>query len=148
MLKEGYEDYQRYKSDKEMNNKLTKVLNFREQIEMPSNSESAASLNSAVSGSRKSRQYDVSWGVKKWQNLAPGDIVKLESDFEAPADIMIMCSSNKSGVVFVDTMNLDGETYLKERHAISDLISEDNVNKTRGEIFCEAPSENLEKWEA
>jgi magnesium-transporting ATPase (P-type) len=59
-----------------------------------------------------------------------------------------MCSSNKSGVVFVDTMNLDGETYLKERHAISDLISEDNVGKTRGEIFCEAPSENLEKWEA
>ena len=27
MVKEGYEDYQRYKQDKEMNNKLTKVLN-------------------------------------------------------------------------------------------------------------------------
>lgn len=29
MLKEAYEDYFRYKSDKEMNNKLTKVLNTK-----------------------------------------------------------------------------------------------------------------------
>ena len=28
MIKEAYEDYQRCKSDKEMNNKMTKVLNL------------------------------------------------------------------------------------------------------------------------
>jgi P-type E1-E2 ATPase len=55
------------------------------------------------------------WQSKKWLELSPGDIIKLESESEAPADIVLMHCSNKSGVVFVDTMNLDGETNLKER---------------------------------
>jgi P-type E1-E2 ATPase len=87
MIKEGYEDYQRYKQDKDMNNKLTKVLNHS----------------------------TMQWETKKWMVLAPGDIVRIECDSEAPADICLLHTSNKSGIVFVDTMNLDGETSLKEK---------------------------------
>jgi len=96
MIKEAYEDYQRYKSDREMNNKLTRVLN-------PSN---------------------MNWEVKKWQYLAAGDIISLDCDHEAPADIVLLHCTNKSGVVFVDTMNLDGETNLKERLALLEFLDE------------------------
>lgn len=44
--------------------------------------------------------------------------MKFIKDQEAPADIVILYSSNKSGVVNVDTMNLDGETNLKEKNAL------------------------------
>ena len=102
-----------------MNNKLTKVLN-------PSNQQ---------------------WEVKKWQFLAAGDIIRLDCDFEAPADIVLLHCSNKSGVVFVDTMNLDGETNLKERMALHECLDERRLPFIQGEIKCDAPNENLERWE-
>ena len=103
-----------------MNNKLTKVLN-------PSNQQ---------------------WEVKKWQFLAAGDIIRLDCDFEAPADIVLLHCSNKSGVVFVDTMNLDGETNLKERMALHECLDERRLPFIQGEIKCDAPNENLERCES
>lgn len=48
----------------------------------------------------------------------------MDTDHEAPADILIIHSSNRSGVVFVETMNLDGEINLKERIAMQENIDE------------------------
>lgn len=49
-------------------------------------------------------------------------------------------------------MNLDGETNLKERISMNDgLVDEIGNNRLmeiKGEIVCESPNENLEKWEA
>jgi magnesium-transporting ATPase (P-type) len=42
-----------------------------------------------------------------------------------PADIAIISSANKNGVVYVDTMNLDGETNLKEKNALIEHFSEE-----------------------
>ena len=83
-----------------MNNKVTKVLNPR----------------------------NMQWEVKKWQFLAAGDIIRLDCDFEAPADIVLLNCSNRSGIVFVDTMNLDGETNLKERLALHEHLDERKLN--------------------
>lgn len=78
----------------------------------------------------------------------PGNIVKFEKDQEAPADIVIIHSSNKSGVVYVDTMNLDGETNLKEKNSLFEDIDEEKLMYLNGEIICDYPNENLEKWDA
>ena len=94
MLKEAYEDYQRYKQDKEVNNKLATVLNT----------------------------LSMQWEVRKWEELQTGDIIKFGKDQEAAADIVILGSSNENGVVYVDTMNLDGETNLKEKNAIYEKL--------------------------
>ena len=40
-----------------------------------------------------------------------------------------MYSSNKSGLVFVDTMNLDGETNLKEKTALIEKFKEKSLGK-------------------
>lgn len=50
---------------------------------------------------------------KKWKEIKVGDIVKVLKDYEFPADLLLLGS--KKDVVYVDTMNLDGETNLKEK---------------------------------
>lgn len=85
---------------------------------------------------------------KKWEDIEPGNIVKFLKDNEAPADIVIVYSSNKSGVVYVDTMNLDGETNLKEKYTIFENLNEDKLVLLNGEIRCDQPNENLDKWDA
>jgi len=49
----------------------------------------------------------------KWQELKVGDIVKVEKDQEIPADLLVIQAPKD--IVFVSTMNLDGETNLKDR---------------------------------
>lgn len=60
----------------------------------------------------------------KWSDIKVGSIIKFTKDLEAPADIMILFSSNKSGFVYVDTMNLDGETNLKEKNSLIEDFDE------------------------
>jgi hypothetical protein len=46
-------------------------------------------------------------------------------------------------------MNLDGETNLKERFAMNEVLEDKSrMQYVKGEIVCESPNENLEKWEA
>lgn len=45
----------------------------------------------------------------------------INKDEEFPADMILIKSSKKTGIAYVDTMNLDGETNLKERTAPKDL---------------------------
>jgi phospholipid-translocating ATPase len=45
-------------------------------------------------------------------------MVKKNEDI--PSDILLLYSSNETGIAFVDTMALDGETNLKEKLACID----------------------------
>jgi len=74
-------------------------------------------------------------------------IIRLEKDQEVPADILVLHSSNVSGLVFVDTMNLDGETNLKEKMAICENFDEKDIKKVVGEMYVDSPNELLDYWE-
>ena len=54
-------------------------------------------------------------GVQKttWSSLRVGQIIKIVKNEFIPADIMVLCSSEKKGTCFIETKNLDGETNLK-----------------------------------
>jgi phospholipid-transporting ATPase len=93
MLKEAYEDVQRYRADKELNNKKTLVF---------------------IGGGNDCKEI-------LWSDVKIGDIVKVIKDEEIPADLL--CLSAPKDVVYISTMNLDGETNLKER-----VLPFDNVN--------------------
>jgi magnesium-transporting ATPase (P-type) len=76
----------------------------------------------------------------------------IRKDEEVPADLLLMHSSNESGIVSVDTMALDGETNLKEKVAAIDEMNR-NMNlsqmclKMHGSVICDQPNENIEHWE-
>lgn len=94
MIKDAYEDYQRYKSDKEENNKKTLVY-------CPEKKKFEKSI---------------------WQSIRPGMLIKVEEDEQFPADIVVLQSNDKSGGgLFVETKNLDGETNLKTKSVSKSL---------------------------
>jgi magnesium-transporting ATPase (P-type) len=60
--------------------------------------------------------------------------------------LIIGSSNEESGVVFVDTMALDGETNLKEKvSALEEQIQD--LSRLKGSILCELPNDSLEHWE-
>lgn len=50
-------------------------------------------------------------------------MIKILKEEEFPCDIVLLKADKPSGIVFVDTMNLDGETNLKEKTAPKEFNS-------------------------
>lgn len=49
--------------------------------------------------------------------------------------------------MYVDTMNLDGETNLKEKYVYSKDVTYESLHNFGGEIVCDPPNESLEEWD-
>ena len=92
MIKDGYEDYKRYKSDQEENNKQTILI-------------------------RNGQETPV-----KWQDVMVGDYLLVKKDEFFPADLVVLGTNHyKKGQCFIETKNLDGETNLKTKTLPADL---------------------------
>jgi magnesium-transporting ATPase (P-type) len=78
-----------------------------------------------------------------------GELLKVYKDEEFPADMILLKSSKESGMAYVDTMNLDGETNLKERTSPKELqvLKDEDIHQLDGELICDSPNESLEKWD-
>lgn len=61
--------------------------------------------------------------------------------------MLLLYSSDDSKIVFVDTLNLDGETNLKDKLALLSVFDNKKLPFLNGMIKTENPDENLEKWE-
>lgn len=85
MVKDMFEDYQRYKSDKEENNGLANCCQ-RSQTEFSD-----------------CRALDIQLGC----------FVKVKDDQNLPCDIILLGSTLPKGIAYVETKGLDGETNLK-----------------------------------
>jgi phospholipid-transporting ATPase len=112
MCKEGFEDLKRHRADKDTNNRIAhKIINDKQQITADT----------------------------YWQNIAVGDIILLDNNHEIPADVVLLCSSDETGVVYIETSNIDGETNLKIKSSARSL-STANEWKTPadvvGYVYC------------
>jgi phospholipid-transporting ATPase len=118
MLKEGYEDYFRHRSDSEVNSR--KVI--------------------VVTDNWSERQVE-------WRHVKVGDILKVMDNESFPADLLLMKSSVNTGLAFVNTMNLDGETNLKEKFA-PDCTKDFELNSGFNPftLHVDQPDNNLHKW--
>lgn len=56
-------------------------------------------------------------------------MIKVYKDENFPADVILVKSSDKSRVCYLETKNLDGETNLKQKIADKLLFSKTNLNK-------------------
>eukprot|EP00359_Climacostomum_virens_P001863 CAMPEP_0204898568 /NCGR_PEP_ID=MMETSP1397-20131031/1370_1 /ASSEMBLY_ACC=CAM_ASM_000891 /TAXON_ID=49980 /ORGANISM="Climacostomum Climacostomum virens, Strain Stock W-24" /LENGTH=1118 /DNA_ID=CAMNT_0052066443 /DNA_START=715 /DNA_END=4071 /DNA_ORIENTATION=+ len=119
MLKEAYEDYFRHKQDSKINRAHVKRL------------------NGAFIEVIESRFVKV------------GDILEFHDGDSFPADLILLSTSNEQGLAFINTMNLDGETNLKERVALKSTKSystPERLSTIQGTIMCDHPSMNMHKW--
>jgi len=121
MFKEAFEDYQRHKQDNDLNNRTSKVF----------------------------KQARNKFFKKKWQDLKMGQLLKVKKDHEFPADLVLLKSSRHNGLAYVDTMNLDGETNLKERSAPKEFqdMEREELCYFDGELACDGPNEHLDRFD-
>ncbi|EWC48202.1 hypothetical protein DRE_02306 [Drechslerella stenobrocha 248] len=101
MAKEGYDDFRRYRQDRKENKRVTRVL--------------------SLSGVGPDVQEE--WDEVIWEDVRVGDIVKLERNDMLPADILLLQAESDTGVAYVETSALDGESNLKGKQALP-LVSE------------------------
>ena len=74
----------------------------------------------------------------------PGDIVRLQLNEIIPADILLLESSDKQKVCFVETANLDGETNLKQKEIIKSHESKPFIFDTEFKYVLHAEKPNVD----
>lgn len=146
-IKDAVEDYKRKKADTAENN--TKVLLFQNIV----------SRNTAKSGVASNEGFNES----KWENIKPGDLVKINKGESFPADLCLLYSPNPKGVAFIETKSLDGETNLKLKESIKSTYNvinslQTNSSKTdassdffknlHGEINADQPNDRMYEFSA
>ncbi|XP_019390431.1 PREDICTED: probable phospholipid-transporting ATPase VB [Crocodylus porosus] len=120
-IKDGIEDYKRYKFDKTVNSSKTKVYDKKEQA----------------------------YVEKCWKDVQVGDFVQLHCNETIPADILLLYSSDQNGTCHLETSNLDGETNLKQRQVVTGFFhqnSEFHPEFFQNTIVCEMPNNDLNKF--
>ncbi|MBA0555271.1 hypothetical protein Golob_025462, partial [Gossypium lobatum] len=118
-IKDGYEDWRRHRSDRNENNREALVLQVGE------------------------------FQMKKWKKIRAGEVVKIHADETIPCDMVLLGTSDPSGLAYIQTMNLDGESNLKTRYARQETASSifEGCNVS-GLIRCEQPNRNIYEFTA
>lgn len=91
----------------------------------------------------------VAWQQVQWQDVQVGDYVMIRNDEDVPADIVILSTSEKDNLCYVETQNLDGETNLKVRQglrATSELNSVHDCERAYFYFESEPPHANLYQY--
>ncbi|GMH10042.1 hypothetical protein Nepgr_011883 [Nepenthes gracilis] len=118
-VKDGYEDWRRHRSDRKENNREALVL------------------------------QSVCFELRKWKNIRAGEVVKICADETIPCDIVLLGTSDHSGIAYVQTMNLDGESNLKTRYARQETASVVvDGGSISGLVRCEQPNRNIYEFTA
>ena len=122
MVREGIEDYNRHKSDLELNSMICSV--YRE-------------------GSFQKIQ---------WADVIVGDICLVEEQETFPADLVVLATSFANGNCYIETSSLDGEKNLKPKLAPKETSDKfvkhgnKSIFRLEGKINCEAPNPSLHSF--
>ncbi|KAF9354680.1 hypothetical protein BGX26_007489 [Mortierella sp. AD094] len=117
-IKDALEDYRRYQQDKRSNGLECTLIKNGELIPIKS------------------------------KDIRPGDVLKISKNDKIPADVVLLSSSMDEGACFVETSELDGETNLKRKAALtmtSGLTRLEQISRLTGTITTEMPNERLSR---
>ncbi|KAG5886182.1 hypothetical protein JTB14_036051 [Gonioctena quinquepunctata] len=120
-VKDLFEDRRRHASDKRINNSTCRIYN--------------------IEASRYKKVL--------WKEVRVGDLIHLSNNEVVPADILVLRSSESSGLCYIDTGHLDGETNLKQRcvaRGFVEKLSTFEPSKFRSKIEVEAPTTKIYRF--
>ena len=125
MVKDGFEDYVRHEADDSANSIPAHVVR-----------------KNAASGA---------WELVDVQSrdVQTGDIMCIRNGEEVRADVLLLSSTGIESSAFIETCNLDGETNLKNRKAVSDtwhINSVETAVAAKLEIVAGKPTPALLHW--
>lgn len=125
MGKEAYDDYQRYRRDREANSTRYLVL----VPHSPSDPASEALPRPMTRSTPAS-------------SIRVGDMVLLEKNQRVPADMVLLTTSEEEGTCFIRTDQLDGETDWKLKVAVgkTQAMGEKGVGAAEGSLYGELRS--------
>ncbi|KAK3611089.1 hypothetical protein CHS0354_000095 [Potamilus streckersoni] len=115
-LKDAYEDFRRYTSDKKINHKSCRMFSTKE-------------------GQFKHAD---------WKDIHPGDFIHLSCNEEVPADILLLRSSDSQSICNIETSSLDGETNLKQRQCVQGInYGPQGITAFTYEVICDLPNAEI-----
>lgn len=117
-IKEAYDDYARYNSDKKFNNREYKVLRDGHDI------------------------------MVKSKDILVGDIISVDENQEIPCDMVLLYSSRDNGECYVQTANIDGETDLKLKFPALKSLRDTELQTYRAKIECPYPNRHIYSFDA
>ena len=120
MLKEAYEDYFRHKQDTVANRMKTRKFDLQRRRFVETNS----------------------------ADVKVSDLLKVLENEQIPADLVLLSCSSPQGVAYLNTMNLDGETNLKDKAApeITKKLQDSELISHEFEVECDLPTPSLIQW--
>ncbi|GJN07993.1 hypothetical protein PR202_ga25876 [Eleusine coracana subsp. coracana] len=124
-VKDAYEDWRRHRSDRAENGRLAHVLSLSPSPSSPAGEEEGARFVPT-----------------EWKHVRVGDVLRVVADESLPADMVLLSTSEPTGVAYVQTLNLDGESNLKTRYAKQETMPTPAQAMT-GVIKCERPNRNI-----
>ncbi|KAI8364585.1 hypothetical protein BD560DRAFT_402805 [Blakeslea trispora] len=119
-VKEVVEDWGVHRSDKELNSKSCKVLEGTYFME------------------------------KQWKDVKVGDMLRVESGENFPADLVLISSSEPEGLCYIETSNLDGEVNLKIKQALpqtAKILNPTDASQLQAVIQSEQPNNRLYNYD-
>jgi phospholipid-translocating ATPase len=120
-VKDLFEDRRRHASDKRINNSTCRIYQSE-----------AARYKKVL-----------------WKEVRVGDLIHLSNNEVVPADILLLRSSDPSGLCYIDTGHLDGETNLKQRQVARGFVAKQDVfepSKFRSRVEVEAPTTKIYRF--
>ena len=118
LSKEAYDDYMRFKRDKEANSQEYEIITHGGCSFVPSSA------------------------------LCVGDLVVIPKNCRVPADCILLKSSDISGSCFIRTDQLDGETDWKLRIAVPEtqIVDDHDLFDENGLIYAEEPNKDIHSF--
>jgi len=105
-----------------------------------------ATSDKSINYSKCTALRDGKWQTILWKQVQVGDIIKVPNNTTFPADLILIGSSLESGICYIQTANLDGETNLKVRQALEQttkIKTQKQLSEWDFTIECEQPNKDL-----
>lgn len=120
MLREGFEDVERHRSDEKTNAETTTKLVLHDRF-----------IEQQIT----------------WADVEVGDLLKIYRDEPFPADLIVVDTSFENGVCYIETGALDGEKNMKPKSSLREtfqIFKDSRLESIRSfKLTAEAPNQQL-----